>query len=558
MLTNIYIKNFALIEEINIDFREGFNVLSGETGSGKSIIINAISLLKGERVNKDFMGKFGDFSIVEGSFYIEESQIFLFEEKGIDIEDNLLIVTRRFSKNSSTVRINNRIVTLSLLQAISDSLIDIHGQHSQLIALNKSNYLGILDSFNKIETNKLKTQIKSNLKEIDRLKGLSKELNITDEELLREKDLLLYQMEEIEDFNFEDYREEELNQEYKKLSNTVTIQTNIMAIQTIIRGGSYSKKSLKEDISNIESLIGDIVEFDDELKVFEEEIINLKDLVDDFNRSLESYYYSVSVNESRIRTIEDIFSSFQNLKRKYGRDQEEILQFYDKIKSRYQLLDNIEEKRREIKKDLAGLSKKNLDLAEELTGIRKTVAKEFEGQMIAELLEMNIKNIEFYIDFLSLEEVGENGKDQIDFLISTNKGQDVKSLSQVASGGEISRFMLALKAILADYDNVQTIIFDEIDTGISGRTAQIVGEKLLKISKKRQVVVITHLPQIAALADSHYLIEKNTVDNKTLTSMVKIDQEERVHELARLISGVDITDLSISSAREMLDLTRKL
>ncbi len=558
MLTNIYIKNFALIEEINIDFKEGFNVLSGETGSGKSIIINAISLLKGERVNKDFMGKFGDFSIVEGSFYIEESQIFLFEDKGIDIEDNLLIITRRFTKTSSTVRINNRIVTLSLLQSISDSLIDIHGQHSQLIALNKSNYLDILDSFNKIQTNQLKSQIKSNIKEIEGLKKLSEELNITDEELIREKDLLVYQMDEIEDFNFDDYREDELNQEYKKLSNTATIQANIMNIQNIIRGGSYSKKSLKEDISNIESLIAEVVEFDEDLKVFEEEIINLKDLLDDFHRSIESYYYSISVNESRIRAIEEVFSSFQNLKRKYGRDEEEILSFYDKIKMRYQLLDNIEEKRREINKRLKVLNEENLSRAEKLTEIRKNIAKDFEKQIIVELSEMNIKNIEFYIAFQDLDRVTENGKDQIDFMISTNKGQDVKSLSQVASGGEISRFMLALKAILADYDNVQTIIFDEIDTGISGRTAQIVGEKLLKISKKRQVVVITHLPQIAALANSHYLIEKNTIDNKTLTSMKAIDQEERVHEIARLISGVDITELSISSAREMLDLTRKL
>ena len=549
MLNSIYINNFALFNEVSIDFEKGLNIISGETGSGKSILLNALSLLTGARINKSFLGKFGNFSRVEAQFTVNERVKKILEANEISCDDEI-IISRKFSDNSSVIKVNNRPITLSVLSAISDNLFDIHGQHSQLVILNKSNYLEIIDAFNN-ETNILKSKISQNLK---RIKDLNKDLlniDIDPDELAREVDILKFQINEIIDFDFSNFNEKDLSMEHKKLSNLTEIINSFELIKGILDEG-YSRKSLKDYVNEIYSKLTDISEFDKTVDSFVNTIADVREIINDFSREVESYIYSISIDEERLSLIEDLFTRYHNLTRKYGRDESEILDFLNKSENRLNILENIDQNREEIKAEVSNLEENNIKLATKLSSLRKNIINELEQQIVRELEEMNMKNLQFKISIESTNTVRETGFDQIDFMISTNKGQDLKSLSQVGSGGEISRFMLALKAVLAKHEKVSTILFDEIDTGISGKTADIVGNKLKKISKDRQLIVITHLPQIASKADSHYLIEKESDQFNTISSIRKLGMDDKVKEVARLISGSNLTESSLLSANELI------
>lgn len=549
MLTNLYIKNFALFNELSIDFDEGLNIISGETGSGKSILINAISLLLAGRINKNFIGNFSDETIVEASFSVNENIKNKLKSYEINADDNL-IITRRFTKSSSSIKLNNRPINLSILEDLSQSIMDIHGQHSQLVILNKSNYLKIIDSFDD-KTSSLKEALKRNMTSLKEFKVKLDDIDLDEDEVFREIDILKFQVDEIEAFDFDTYDEEALNKEHKKLSNLTEILSSIKFIQSIMSDG-YQRNSLKDEINEIYSKLLDVNEFDDSLKEFTSRLIDIKELINELSRDIDSYYYSIDLDEERLAEIDDIFSKLQVLKRKYGPEIKDIQNFLSHSKERLLELKNIEEIRGQIYLEMDKLNKNNIKLSKELREIRKKIINQLERDMINELSQMNMNNLSFKILLEDKEEIDETGKDQIDFLISTNKGQDMKSLNKVVSGGEISRFMLALKAVLADSEEVQTIVFDEIDTGISGFTADVVGDKLVNISKKRQLIVITHLPQIASKADNHYLIEKKTDENFTTSSIKKLTSEDRIKEIARLISGANITDSSLKSARELI------
>ncbi len=549
MLTNLYIKNFALFNELSIDFDEGLNIISGETGSGKSILINAISLLLAGRINKNFIGNFSDETIVEASFSVNENIKNKLKSYEINADDNL-IITRRFTKSSSSIKLNNRPINLSILEDLSQSIMDIHGQHSQLVILNKSNYLKIIDSFDD-KTSSLKEALKRNMTSLKELKVKLDDIDLDEDEVFREIDILKFQVDEIEAFDFDTYDEEALNKEHKKLSNLTEILSSIKFIQSIMSDG-YQRNSLKDEINEIYSKLLDVNEFDDSLKEFTSRLIDIKELINELSRDIDSYYYSIDLDEERLAEIDDIFSKLQVLKRKYGPEIKDIQNFLSHSKERLLELKNIEEIRGQIYLEMDKLNKNNIKLSKELREIREKIINQLERDMINELSQMNMNNLSFKILLEDKEEIDETGKDQIDFLISTNKGQDMKSLNKVVSGGEISRFMLALKAVLADSEEVQTIVFDEIDTGISGFTADVVGDKLVNISKKRQLIVITHLPQIASKADNHYMIEKKTDENFTTSSIKKLTSEDRIKEIARLISGANITDSSLKSARELI------
>lgn len=550
MLTNLYIKNFALFNELSVDFDEDLNIISGETGSGKSILINAIALLKGGRINKNFIGKFSNETIVEASFSMDENLRKILLDNSIEPDDNI-IISRRFTKSSSTVKLNNRPINLALLEEVSDSIFDIHGQHSQLVVMNKSNYIKIIDSFN-TKTQDIKNLLAKNMDIINQLTDKLASIDLDPDQVLREIDVLEFQISEIESFDFSNFDEESLISEHKKLTNLTDIIQSIEKIKTIFTEG-YQRTSLKDYINEIFSELSDISEFDKELEEFSSRIIDIRELVNELSRDIDSYSYSINLDEERLVEIDAIFSKIQLLKRKYGPEIEDIKAFYKTCKDRLDELKNIEELRNSINIEISKINKKNVKLADELTEIRKKIVKLLEVRIIDELSQMNMKNIEFEIEFDKRDSINENGQDLVDFMISTNKGQDMKSLNSVASGGEISRFMLALKAALADSEEVQTIIFDEIDTGISGMTADVVGDKLVNISKQRQVIVITHLPQIASKADSHYLIEKNIQEEYTVSKLTKLDETGRVKEVARLISGANITESTINSAQELIE-----
>lgn len=550
MLNNLYIKNFALFKELSVDFEKGLNIISGETGAGKSILINAIGLLTGTRINKGFLGKFGDHTIVEASFTTNEKLKSFLLENDIEPEDNI-IITRRFNENSSTIKLNNRPINLSLLSEMSQDLLDIHGQHSQLIVLNKSNYISIIDAFNK-DTLIIKDSIKENIKSIKSLELELDNIDIDEDQVLRELDLLNFQIDEIESFDFENYDDEEFSEEHKRLSNQTEIIEGLQFINGVFNEG-YQRKSLKDLANEIYAKLSDISEFDNNLKEYLIRFTDIRESINDISREIDVYSYTLDFDEQRLIDLENIFTNLQNLKRKYGKDIEDIKEFLNKSKSRVITLNNIEKIRVELHNRIAKLNRENHELAQKLTAIRKTIIKKLEKRIIDELLEMNMINLQFKIELTHIGTISDTGQDLIDFMISTNKGQELKSLNTVASGGEISRFMLALKAVLADYEQVQTIVFDEIDTGISGMTANVVGNKLAKISKKRQLIVITHLPQIASKADAHYLIDKQTTEANTISNVYKLDEQKKVMEVARLISGSNITQTSIKSASELIE-----
>lgn len=549
MLLNLYVKNFAIIKQINISFDNGLNILSGETGSGKSLLLKALSLIKGERFSKDYIGKFDQKTIVEVVFTSNDNINNLLLENNIDIDDNI-ILTRIFDRNASVTKINNRACSVKFMSQIANVLFDIHGQHSQLVVLDKSNYISLIDKFDKT-TDILKISLSENLKTLNKLKSEISNLEIPEDELEREKDLLKYQINEIESFNFNEYDEEKLNKEYKKLTNQTEL---INGTNAIIDAVSQSNKSLsvKEIINMLYDKLLDLERLDSDLKDLTGDILNIKELIYDFSRNIENYSYTLDIDEERIQVIEDIFSAFQVLRLKYGKTPDEILEFLENIKSRFKILSNIEKRRNELALEISKINNENKKIADDLTNKRIKIIKELEDKIIKELSEMNMLNIDFKIQLNKLEKISKNGHDDIDFMISTNKGQELKSLSNVSSGGEISRFMLALKAALIDKEDLETIIFDEIDTGISGKTADIVGNKLKKISKVCQLIVISHLAQIASKSDTHYLIYKDVENDFTITNIQKLDYDGKVKEIARLISGIDITKNSMDAANELL------
>ncbi|EHR34473.1 DNA repair protein RecN [Helcococcus kunzii] len=549
MLINLFVKNFAIIKELNINFYKGLNILSGETGSGKSLLLKTLSILKGERFSKDFIGNFSDKTIIEAVFSSNSNVKNVLEENGIEVDENI-ILTRIFTHNSSITKINGRACNIKFMNQISSMLYDIHGQHSQLIVLNKSNYISIIDKFNN-KTKEYKNNISKNIKLINDLIIQKDDLNISDDELEREKDLLNYQINEIESFNFDDYDEEALNNEYKKLSNQSEL---IVGTNSIINAINESNRSLslKDMINIIYDKLQDLENYDNHLKDYSSDALNIKELIYDLSNNIENYSYTLEMDDERIQVIEDIFSSFHVLKLKYGKTSEEILEYLAQIKKKYDNLVNIDKIKKSLEDQILKLTNENVIISDKLTKIRKEIIKDLEKKIILELHEMNMQNIQFEISIKKKDKINKEGQDDIDFLISTNKGQELKSLSLVSSGGEISRFMLALKAVFVTNDEIDTIIFDEIDTGISGKTADIVGNKLKKISDECQLLVISHLAQIASKADNHYLLFKETSENATMTNLIHLNEEEQIREIARLISGSDITDNSLQAAKELL------
>lgn len=549
MLINLYVKNFAIIKEINIDFQKGLNILSGETGSGKSLLLKALSILKGDRFNKDYIGVFADKTIIEAIFTSNERINQILIDNDIDVDSNI-VLSRTFTENISITKINNRACNIKFLGEISSILFDIHGQHSNLVVLNKSNYISLIDKFNE-KADEYKTKLSNNLRQLQILNKENEALNMSDDEIEREKDLLLYQINEIESFDFDNYDEESLNKEYKKLSNQSELITGTNSIINFMSESSRIP-SMKEMSQILYDNLVDLENLDEDLKPLVSDALNIRELIKDLSAQIERYSYNLDIDDERIQIIEDLFSSFQVLKLKYGRNSEEILAFLEDNKKRYKIVSNIHARRSEIEKEILNIEKENINISEKLNSIRKDIIKYLESKIIDELNEMNMQYIDFKIDIRQREKITKEGFDEVDFLISTNKGQELKSLSEVSSGGEISRFMLAMKAAFIEKDDIDTIIFDEIDSGISGKTADIVGNKLKKISNHVQLIVISHLAQIASKADVNYLLEKKEIDGITQSNVEKLDYDKTVREIARLISGSDITEKSLISAKELL------
>lgn len=561
MLAELFIDNFIIIKRNHIIFEDGFNVLTGETGSGKSLILEAINLLLGKKVNKDVIGRFSEKTTIEGIFILDEKNKKILEDNTIifDEDDNKLIINRTIGKKSSTLRINGRIANLTSLREIASILIDIYKQGDSNAFMNKSNYVYLIDSYsNDKETIDLKKTIRSLVGQRNEYLEKFENLNLTDEEISRERDLIEYQISEIDQVDLSNINEDEIDEEYKKLTSINEIREAIDNSKNILDSSDYDTISATEMINRSMTELSALTNIDEKLSVFYDRLSSLNDEIGDIYSEMDLYEENLVGDSYRQQELEDLMEIIFKLKRKYGHSIEDILEFYDNISKRLEELNEIDDLKNNLDKIINEIDGKLEKNALKLHEIRNKKSKIIEEKINKSIRELNIKNGLLKIKISRKDKIEANGFDDVDFLIRTNKGEDLKSLQDTASGGEISRIMLAFKEIFADFDDVDTMIFDEIDTGISGRTAQIVGEKILDLSKTRQVISISHLPQIAALANNHLLISKKDEGDFTISSTKKIENKDRVEEIARLIGGVNITNKTIASASEMLTMAQEL
>ncbi len=558
MLAELFINNLVIIKRDHIFFDSGFNVLSGETGSGKSLILEAINIVLGKRANKEIIGKFDDKTIIEAVFDLDDKTIKKLEDKDITFDDNKLIITRTINQQSSSIRINGRVANLSLVKEISVLLIDIYKQGDSNIFMDKGNYLDIIDAYKKNEDDiKLKEEIKNLYNKKNSLLKKFDEFNLTDEEVSREKELINYQLDDIEQIDLLNIDEEEIDQEYKKLNSITELRESIEKSEELISSYNYDQPTISSLLASLSSNLSEFSEIDKSIEEVNDKIYTLIDLSNEVYSELDNYKENLDQNPERLYELEMINQKLFDLKRKYGNNIEDILKYYDKISLRLKELDKISSFRKNIDKDIKEIDNKLEKKSLELSKIRKDKSKNLEKEIKSEIQSLNIINGDFKVLF-NRKNIDSSGIDDIDFLIKTNKGEDLKSLSKTASGGEISRIVLSFKKIFADYDKIDTMIFDEIDQGISGRTAQIVGEKILDLSKERQILAISHLPQIASLSTNHILIEKYDEKDLTISKSTNIKGKDRTKEIARLLAGVDITDKTMESAKEMIDMAKDL
>ena len=559
MLLELFIDNFVIIKRNHIYFEEGFNVLTGETGSGKSLILQAINLCLGARADKDSIGRFADKTIIEAVFEVNSEIKAILCDMDVSFDDNKLIITRTIGKKSSSIRVNGRITNLNSLRDISHILMDIYKQGDSNSFMNSANYMDLIDNFTKDDESK---DIRYNLSKLykQRLELLDKfnKLDLSEEEITRERDLINYQINEIEEVDIFNLDEESLDREYQKLNNISSIMNSSNKIKEYIDSSEFGQVSMTSLINECISEISSYTSVDEKIEDIYKSLINISELINDVYQDIDSYESSLEQDPERMYELDMINQTLFSLKRKYGSTIDDIKGYYDNIKERIKELDEIEGLRTTIDRDMSKINKDLSDYSLQLSEIRKNKSKILEAEINKAIKELDIKNGKFKIDIERKESLGSNGFDDIDFLISTNKGDSLKPLSKTASGGELSRIMLAFKEVFSDADTVDTLIFDEIDTGISGRTAQVVGEKILDLSKKRQIIAISHLPQIASLANNHILIKKEDIEDFTISRTEKLSNGDRSLEIARMISGVDITATSKKSAEEMLQMAEDL
>lgn len=559
MILELYMKNCALIEELRLDIDKNLNILTGETGSGKSIIIGALGLCLGGKYDRSFLRKGTEKGLVEALFDVNNQKLKeKLLENGIDIEeDNQIIISKEiFNDGKSISRINGRNVKVSFLKEISNYLIDIHGQHQNQVLFDKDTHIDFLDLFGEELLYESKSDYEKTYIEYNEVKKALNVLteNKDDMQIQREIDLIKFQINEIESANLNENEYEDLLKQRDVYRNGEKIFTNLNNAYLNLYDGSINSVDL---ISKSLGDLGAIAQYDEKLNDYNDTIERIMYELQDISRDIRSYKENIDFSPYELEQIEHRVDEINTLRRKYGDTIEEILVYKDKINERLEEILNRDEKVEELKLKLKKVEDVLEIKAEKLTQKRKEVARNLQEKLLYELKSLNMKNVVFEVSF-GKSTFNTKGQDDIEFMISFNLGEDIKPIYKVASGGEMSRFMLAFKTILADTDEIDTLVFDEIDTGISGIAAQIVGEKLSLIAKKKQIICITHLPQIAANADTHYCIEKKTSNERTFTVISRLDDNERKDEIARLIAGSNITEKTMEHASEIIELAKKV
>ena len=555
MLTHLHVKNLALIREVEIDFTEGLNILTGETGAGKSIVIGSVSLALGGKVSREMVRPGADYGLAELVFLVNrEKQKEKLLELGITPEEDQVIISRKISDGRSINKINGETVTLSQLRETASLLIDVHGQHEHQSLLQKKKHLEILDEFAKEELGPVKEKLAGAFQNWKKLKKQLQEAQMDEESRLREISLLEFETDEIGKAELVPGEDEELERRYRRMTNARKLME--------AAGSAYALTGYEEE-SGAGAVIGRAVRelqsaasFDEELSGLASLLSDVDGLLNDFNREMSDYLTSLEFDEKEFSETEERLNLLNYLKSRYGHTLEEILAYQEKQEQRLAALQDYDRYLQDLEAQLKKAEEELQDLCAEASGIRQRYGKMLCEKIKEHLIDLNFLNVEFEMAFEELPEYTAQGKDSAEFLISTNPGEPLRPLMKIASGGELSRIMLAIKTVLADRDEIDTVIFDEIDVGISGRTAQKVSEKMMLIGRTRQVICITHLAQIAAMADSHYRIEKQVEEGETRTQIRRLSEEESVQELARILGGAEITDIVVKNAAEMRKLAQ--
>lgn len=555
MLLNLHVKNFAIIDEVDVYFGDNLNILTGETGAGKSIIIGSINVALGGKVAKDIIRNGADYALVELLFHVEEKEILdAIDKLDIPVDEGQIIISRKIMNGKSISKINGETVTTGVLREIAGLLIDIHGQHEHQSLLHKVKHLDIIDRYARDEIFEIKKQLEINYKEYSSVKNKLQSMNMDEDKRLREISFLEYEVNEIKAATLKKGEDDLLAIEYKRLSNAKTIAEGLNNVYDLM---SYnSNGSASDSIGRAVKILARLNDYDNGIGSFSNQMADIEALVNDFNRELADYITDLSNHEEDYNDVQQRLDLINHLKSKYGSSIQEVLDYCSENERKLEEYRNYEVTVTALVKQLEKLEQELSNQSYKLSKIRKDKSMELTKKMKEALIDLNFLDVKFEMTFSKIDHYSANGYDDVEFVISTNPGEALKPLSKVASGGELSRIMLAIKSVLADKDEIDTLIFDEIDVGVSGRTAQKVSEKLSMIAQSHQVICITHLPQIAAMADTHFIIEKTTDGITTKTMINKLDDKDSVGEIARILGGAIITDTVIQSAKEMKELAK--
>ncbi len=551
MLISLHVKNLALIDEEEILFGKGLNILSGETGAGKSIILGALDLALGGKIVKDALRDENVEGLVEAVFSVStDKEREALRALEIEPYDDEVILTRKISATRAAARINGETVPAGKMRDVGAILLDIHGQNDHQSLLHKKKHLEFLDAFAKDALGDLKVQLRQAYDAYVEKKAEFDNANLDEQARARELSFLEHEVNEIESAKLRPGEDDEVEEEYRKMANS----HKIMDALNEAYGETGAQDAAGDRIGRALRLIHMVQEYDSSIEGFASQLADVDNLLNDFNRELSDYMSSAEFNQEFFAETERRLNEINDLKGKYGASIELILEALEEKQARIAKLADYDLYLENLGKDVAALEQKVAEISSQVSSIRKERAEVLCAEVRQGLLDLNFLDVKFSMDFKELEHFTANGVDDCEFLISTNPGEPVRPLKDIASGGELSRVMLALKTVMAEGDDIDTLIFDEIDAGISGRTAQAVSEKLSILGRRHQVICITHLPQIAAMADHHFLIEKSVDGGATISTIHSLFGDEIVEELARMLGGAVISDAVRENAKEMKDL----
>lgn len=549
MLINLHVENFLIIEKTIVDFGEGLNVITGETGSGKSMIFDAIGLILGDKGGKDLIRNQSDKAFLQATFMIDDKRIHAcLENEGFAQEDTLIISRDLYTSGKSLYKVNGRLVTSQFVRQLGQYLINLSGQHENQILLDINHHRQMIDEYGQAMIRPVLEQVNAIYQEHKALVDSLEAFDMTESEWHKEVDFLSYQIEEIKQAKLKEDEEHTIESRYELLKHFESVKTAV----TTVLGSCKEERGLLSQLNRSKRTLQDVLPYDAALQEPHDQLESAFFAVEAAAQDLRAMLDDMEYDEGELEALEARMSLIHDLKRKFGKTIKEIYEHLATLEARHADLLNYEERKGALEKKKVEVEKVYFDTAKKLTQLRQTVAKDFEVELIHELQDLNFNQCKFFCAFQNIEGISSQGQDKIEFHLSTNPGEPARPLRKIASGGELSRIMLAIKLVNRKGDYATTQIFDEIDSGISGRTANAVANKLKTISKEGQVILVTHLPQIAIQGDQHLLIDKLTDGQQTKVQIATMNFDQRISEIARMIGSGEITELTMMSAKEML------